>query len=327
MSDAAQLVSLWTLFATAPELLFLRLGAAFVLGSILASFVTLCAERHAQGHSFVRPGSHCSHCHHPLTILQLVPVAGWLLQGGRCAFCKTPIPWRYPVLEAGLGLVFLALCSRWGWTPAFLVHVPVLCLLLWLALTDWLTLRLPDKITFLALGCVLAGKTLLVLTGPESLSLAGLLKAWAFWLGTGALAALFLLVMGRVLSRRAGREALGLGDVKLGLVLGTLLEEDVFVSLALASVLALLAARLGLPGWAGQRKASEQAEQAEQAGASEETRIPDQADASAQTKASGQTRASDQPQASGQPQTTVVAFGPCLVLGALCTLAARALMP
>lgn len=318
VTPVEQIASLWTFFATAQETHALRLGAAFVLGSILASFVTLCAERRVAGQGIVRPGSCCSHCHQPLSVLQLLPVAGWLLQGGRCALCRAPIPWRYPVLEAGLGLILVALCQAWGWTTAFLVHVPVLCLLLFLALIDWLTLRLPDRITYLTLVCVLAGKSVAVLTGPATGTLASLLSQLFSMLTAGGLTGLFLFFVGRMARQRLNREGMGLGDVKLGLVLGALLEDLVPASLALASLLALAATRLGLPCWAGQTREARAAREAEQAQASGSLGQGRSADAA---HAFGQVRES------GQGTTSVVAFGPYLVLGCLCTLVAQALMP
>lgn len=65
--------------------------------------------------------SACPHCGRALTVLDLLPVFGWLLAGGKCRSCKQPIGLHYLIYElagagamawafilAGFGAIFLA---------------------------------------------------------------------------------------------------------------------------------------------------------------------------------------------------------------------------
>ena len=101
-----------------------------LVGLMLGSFVNLAADRAPRGESLVRPGSHCRSCGRRLNALDLLPVAGYLVRGGRCATCRTPIGASAPMVElvsgglmigaiVWLGLwpgaaVGLALVGLWG---------------------------------------------------------------------------------------------------------------------------------------------------------------------------------------------------------------------
>jgi len=88
------------------------LGAAFLLplGMALGSFVELATDRIPRGESLLWPPSHCTACHHRLTVDELIPVISYLAQRGRCIACDTPIGSGVPVRE---GLSGLALALPW----------------------------------------------------------------------------------------------------------------------------------------------------------------------------------------------------------------------
>ncbi len=76
-----------------------------LVGLFLGSFINLAADRIPRGESVVRPASHCRACGRLLNLVDLLPVAGYLIRGGRCASCRTPIGWAAPVIEATAGLL------------------------------------------------------------------------------------------------------------------------------------------------------------------------------------------------------------------------------
>jgi leader peptidase (prepilin peptidase)/N-methyltransferase len=79
-------------------------GAYLVLVALLiGSFINLAADRLPRGESLVRPRSHCRACGRVLGVLDLVPVAGYLVRGGRCATCRTQIGALSPIVEASAG--------------------------------------------------------------------------------------------------------------------------------------------------------------------------------------------------------------------------------
>lgn len=79
---------------------------------LLGSFINLAADRLPRGESLLRPRSHCRACGRVLNLVDLIPVAGYLVRGGRCASCAASIGVSSPAVEAlcGVGvLVPLAL--------------------------------------------------------------------------------------------------------------------------------------------------------------------------------------------------------------------------
>ena len=84
-------------------------GTFFVLVALLlGSFINLAIDRVPRGESIVRPRSHCRSCGRVLNVLDLIPVAGYLIRGGRCATCQAPIGVSAPLVEAATGGCMLA---------------------------------------------------------------------------------------------------------------------------------------------------------------------------------------------------------------------------
>ncbi len=72
------------------------------------------------------PPSHCPMCHNAIPWYRNIPVLGWLMLRGKCGSCQAPISARYPLVELGTGLIYLALYlgffdAHWnnGPTPDF----------------------------------------------------------------------------------------------------------------------------------------------------------------------------------------------------------------
>lgn len=71
----------------------------FIIGLVVGSFLNVCICRLPKDESIAYPPSHCPHCHTPLKAYHLVPVLSYLFLNRRCAYCRAPISWRYPVVE------------------------------------------------------------------------------------------------------------------------------------------------------------------------------------------------------------------------------------
>jgi prepilin signal peptidase PulO-like enzyme (type II secretory pathway) len=95
----------------------------FILGSILASFAGVIAERLGTGQSFMKGRSKCNACNRHLTSIDLVPILSYLFQRGRCRVCSARITYRYALSELLLGSVFLLLYFTYGLT---FILIPVL---------------------------------------------------------------------------------------------------------------------------------------------------------------------------------------------------------
>lgn len=86
---------------------------AVIYGMCLGSFTTCVIYRIPRGLSIWRQSkqggeyrSFCPSCGHVLKAVDLVPLVSWIVQGGRCRYCRAPIGWVYPLVEfLVLGLV------------------------------------------------------------------------------------------------------------------------------------------------------------------------------------------------------------------------------
>jgi len=180
---------------------------AGVAGLAFGSFASLAAYRLPRGEGVVLGRSRCPHCGHALALADLLPVVSWLALGGRCRYCAGPVPVRYPLIELATAALFVLAVLAWGVTPEALLACALALGLVIAAAADLDRLVIPDPV----LVCLL----------PLGLAWAAVLgRPWSDTIG-GLAAALALAAALRWLGARArGREALGLGDVKLLAVAG-----------------------------------------------------------------------------------------------------------
>jgi leader peptidase (prepilin peptidase) / N-methyltransferase len=88
-----------------------------VFGLLIGSFLNVVIARVPDGVSVVRPGSRCPVCETPIAPRDNLPVLSWLLLRGRARCCGTRISARYPVIEAGTAVAFVAVAA-WSVTAA-----------------------------------------------------------------------------------------------------------------------------------------------------------------------------------------------------------------
>jgi leader peptidase (prepilin peptidase)/N-methyltransferase len=184
-------------------------------------------------------------------------VVSWMLLGGRCRDCGQPIHWRYPVVEALSGLLWLSAGIRFGATPRAAVAVALFYMLLVLAFIDLDTMRLPNKLVgtlglvglVAALGSQLTGLGLAPLTPlPSSGAIGSPLGAALLGVVVGG-GFVALLTWGYGLVR--GGTGFGMGDVKLIAVAGLFLGPYVLIALMLSSAFAILGATALVRGGEG----------------------------------------------------------------------------
>jgi prepilin signal peptidase PulO-like enzyme (type II secretory pathway) len=94
-----------------------------VVALLLGSFINMAADRLPRHESLVHPRSHCRSCGRVLNLVDLIPVAGYLVRGGRCASCRTAIGASSPAVEALCGAAMVAsvalLGPWWGAVAGF----------------------------------------------------------------------------------------------------------------------------------------------------------------------------------------------------------------
>ena len=97
----------------------------------LGSFINLAADRLPRGESLVSPRSHCRSCGRVLNVVDLLPVAGYFIRGGRCRSCGASIGPSAPLVEAAAGLLMLIPIVTLGLWPGGLIG-PCLIVVLFL---------------------------------------------------------------------------------------------------------------------------------------------------------------------------------------------------
>jgi leader peptidase (prepilin peptidase) / N-methyltransferase len=196
---------------------------AFVPGLAVGSFLNVVAARVPLRRSVVHPGSACISCATPLAWYDNLPVVSYLFLRGRCRSCGASIPWKYPAVELGTALLVGACVLAFGLTAYAAVAAFFCATLVAVSVTDLERRIIPNRIVLPAAAVVLLAETALE-PSPE----------WAL----GALGASLFLFLA-ALAYPAG---MGMGDVKLALLLGAMLGRTVPVAMMIAMVAALVPA-------------------------------------------------------------------------------------
>lgn len=128
----------------------------FAFGAIIGSFLNVVIGRVPKGESIVRPASRCPNCKSEIRWYDNIPIVSWLVLRARCRHCGQPISARYPMVEALMGLLAVAIAARFGPTAAALGAFAFTATLVALAFIDLDTWLLPHQITWplLAVGLV-----------------------------------------------------------------------------------------------------------------------------------------------------------------------------
>jgi leader peptidase (prepilin peptidase)/N-methyltransferase len=193
---------------------------AFVPGLALGSFLNVVAARVPLRRSVVHPGSACMSCATPIAWYDNLPIVSYLFLRGRCRSCGETIPWKYPLVEFLTAVLVGASVLTFGFSAQAAVASFVCAALVAVSVVDLESRIIPNRIVLPAAAVVLAAQTLLF-PSPE-------------WALAAVSAALFLFVA--ALAYPAG---MGMGDVKLALLLGAMLGRTVPVAMMIAMIAAL----------------------------------------------------------------------------------------
>ncbi|MGB2952047.1 MAG: prepilin peptidase [Gaiellaceae bacterium] len=197
--------------------------AAFALapGVAVGSFLNVVAARVPARRSVVGGRSACMSCGREISWRDNVPLLSYLLLRGRCRSCRSPIGLRYPLVELATALLIGGCVLRFGISGRALVGAFFCAVLVAVSAIDLTHRIVPNKIVLPATAVVLVAQTALK-PSPE----------WAV-AAIGASGFLFL----AALAYPAG---MGMGDVKLALLMGAVLGKTVAVALMAGMVFALV---------------------------------------------------------------------------------------
>jgi leader peptidase (prepilin peptidase) / N-methyltransferase len=197
--------------------------AAFALapGLALGSFLNVVAARVPLRRSIVRPPSACMSCGQQVRWYDNLPLVSYGVLRGRCRDCKAGIPLVYPAVELVTALLIAGCVLAFGLTADALVAAFFCAVLVTVSAIDVEHRIIPNRIVLPATVLVLVANTAL---HPS--------PRWAL----GALGASGFL-FAAALAYPAG---MGMGDVKLALLMGAALGKVVAVALMVGMLAAMI---------------------------------------------------------------------------------------
>lgn len=216
-----------------------------ILGLFSGSFLNMLIDRLPRGEQIWTGRSHCDNCGKSLKWYDLFPVASWFILGGKCRFCRSPIPFRNTLVEIITGVVFYvtvvtelrvpavaeAMAGKAGYgLPSYLYLFLLLVVFSCLITIFFIDLReriIPDELVVVGIlgsvGVIIGQIGLMGRISPI-----GLIENYLF---SGVGAGLFFLFL--VLITKG--KGMGLGDVKLAFLMGLFLGfPRIIVSLYIA---------------------------------------------------------------------------------------------
>lgn len=207
-------------------------------GLAIGSFLNVVAARLPLRRSLVRPGSACMSCGAEIAARHNVPLLSYALLRGRCRHCHERIPLRYPAVELATALLVAGCALRFGLTPYAALAAVFCVVLVAISAIDVEHRIVPNRIVVPAAALVLVAQ---------------LIRAPSVEWPVAALGAAAFLFAAAVFYP-AG---MGMGDVKLALLLGAMLGRTVTVALMVGALGALVPAAVlfGFHGKAARRMA------------------------------------------------------------------------
>ena len=197
---------------------------SLLLGLVVGSFLNVVVYRLPRRESLVRPGSRCPGCGTAIRWYDNIPVASWLVLGGRCRSCHVRIPVRYLLVEAITGVTFLGAFWKVGLSAALPAAWGLIAVVVALVFIQHDHLVILDRI---ALPAVIMALGLSIGLDPRN--------SWqhvAACAGAGFFGLLLWPMFGGHLR---------FAEAKIGAVAGAVLGSHVLVALPLAFVMASVA--------------------------------------------------------------------------------------
>src|SRR5215475_5835031 len=201
--------------------MILVLPLVFFPGLALGSFLGVVAARVPLRRSVVRPGSACMSCETPISWYDNVPVLSYAFLRGRCRRCGVRIPPRDLAIELTTALLLVACVLAFGLTLKTAAAAIACAALVVATATDLERRIVPNNVVLPAAAAVLA---LMTVYDPS--------PEWAIG-ALGLAGFLFLAAL-------AYPGGMGMGDVKLALMIGALLGRTAPVAMMLALFAALV---------------------------------------------------------------------------------------
>jgi prepilin signal peptidase PulO-like enzyme (type II secretory pathway) len=192
-------------------------------GLAFGSFLNAMVWRMHKKKDWVKGRSECDFCKHKLSALDLIPVFSWLYLRGRCRYCRKRLSWQHPAVELATAAVFVLSYIFWpvnlngaGEWILFITWLAVSVGLMALLVYDARWMLLPNKILYPVFYIAVAGRLIYIIGTEAHKGKALLACAASVAVASGIFWLLFMASQGKWI---------GYGDVRLGLITGTVLAD------------------------------------------------------------------------------------------------------
>jgi len=187
-----------------------------ISGLVAGSFLEVVIHRLPRKLSIIKPASFCPSCKRKIAFYDNIPLVSFIILKGRCRYCKNKIPLASLLVEIITALLFLANYIFFGltiWTITGIIFCSVLIVISFIDI-DFKIIPNVIVLPFTVIGLAL----------NISFRSSGWWMPLAFSLG----AFLFMLIIHLIYPR-----GMGMGDVKLSLMVGAFLVNKVIMGLFL----------------------------------------------------------------------------------------------
>ena len=197
---------------------FIPIGI-FIFGAIWGSFLNVCIYRIPHENSILWPPSTCQ-CGKQIPFYFNLPVIAWFILKGKAACCDEKLSFRYPLVEALTGALFV--CSWLTHEPKVaLTGMIFIAILIAATFIDLDHMIIPD---IFSIGGMLLGVTLsIVIPELHEFSQGGLVAHWYAWIEAmlgvfkGTSMIYWIATIGEIILKKP---AMGEGDVKFLAAIG-----------------------------------------------------------------------------------------------------------
>jgi leader peptidase (prepilin peptidase) / N-methyltransferase len=200
---------------------FALAALAFATGLAFGSFLNVLAARVPLKRSIISPPSACMDCGHEIAWHDNIPLISWLLLRGKCRACGTAISVRYFLVELVTGLLVAGCFLKFGFSGDAFVAAFVCLALVTISAVDFERMIIPNRIVVPAAAVTLAANSALH-PSPR-------------WVLAALGASTFLFAAALLYPK-----GMGMGDVKLAILMGAALGRTTAVGLMAGMLAALL---------------------------------------------------------------------------------------
>lgn len=213
---------------------YLNYIAVTLFGLIVGSFLNVVILRFDDLKSIIKTRSHCVKCKKEIVWYDLFPFFSYLILRGKCRNCKEKISLQYPIIEASTALLFALLFWKFGFSIEFAFLLVITSILIVVLTYDIIKMLIADILVWSAIGLWLVYLAIGYFFFHYTLFF--ILTSLYGGLALGGFLGLIVLI--------SWEKWMGVGDIKLGFLLGTIVAWPnvllaAFLAFGLGSIISL----------------------------------------------------------------------------------------